>query len=66
MESTNASGCKFGVYLPNVGWDTLPRPAQVIEYAILAEDLGLDKHPEGIMEAAECDPYGGEGGGQSN
>ena len=32
---------QFGVYLPNVGWDDLPTPVQLADYAMAAEDLGL-------------------------
>ncbi len=33
---------QFGVYLPNVGWETVPKPAELVEYAVAAEQLGLD------------------------
>lgn len=33
---------RFGVYLPNVGWDGLASPAAVADYAVAAERLGLD------------------------
>ena len=32
---------QFGVYLPNVGWDDLPTPAQLADYTVAAEDYGL-------------------------
>ena len=32
---------QFGVYLPNVGWDDLPTPVQLADYAVAAEDFGL-------------------------
>ena len=32
---------QFGVYLPNVGWDELPTPVQMADYAVAAEDFGL-------------------------
>ncbi len=33
---------QFGIYLPNVGWDTLPSPAELGDYAVAAEQLGFD------------------------
>ena len=51
---------RFGVYLPSVGWDTLPKPSELIDYAVAAEQLGFDSvwvedrllHPRlGILEA---------------
>jgi len=33
---------RFGIYLPNVGWDTLPSPAELGDYAVAAEQLGFD------------------------
>lgn len=51
---------QFGVYLPSVGWDTLPKPSELIDYAVAAERLGFDSvwvedrllHPRlGILEA---------------
>jgi alkanesulfonate monooxygenase len=51
---------RFGIYLPNVGWETLPTPSELVDYAIAAEQLGFDSvwvedrflHPRlGILEA---------------
>ncbi len=51
---------RFGVYLPSVGWDTLPEPSELIDYATAAEKLGFDSvwvedrllHPRlGVLEA---------------
>ncbi len=51
---------RFGVYLPSVGWDVLPKPSELVDYAITAEQLGFDSvwvedrllHPRlGILEA---------------
>ncbi len=51
---------QFGVYLPSVGWDTLPKPSELVDYAVAAERLGFDSvwvedrllHPRlGILEA---------------
>ncbi len=42
MSSLNAATNQFGIYLPNVGWDALPQPAQIVEYAVTAEELGFD------------------------
>ena len=51
---------RFGVYLPNVGWESLPGPSQLVDYAVAAEQLGFDSvwvedrllHPRlGILEA---------------
>ena len=42
MSSLNANTNRFGIYLPNVGWDDLPRPEQLVEYAVTAEELGFD------------------------
>ena len=33
---------QFGVYLPNVGWETVPKPTELVEYAVAAEQLGFD------------------------
>jgi len=33
---------QFGIYLPNVGWDTLPSPSELVDYAVAAEQLGFD------------------------
>ncbi|MBI2887640.1 MAG: LLM class flavin-dependent oxidoreductase [Chloroflexi bacterium] len=33
---------RFGVYLPNVAWDGLASPQVIAEYALAAEELGLD------------------------
>ena len=33
---------RFGVYLPNVGWESLPGPSQLVDYAVAAEQLGFD------------------------
>lgn len=50
----------FGVYLPNVGWEAVPRPSQLVEFAVAAEQLGFDSvwvedrllHPRvGVLEA---------------
>ena len=51
---------RFGIYLPNVGWEALPSPSELAEYALAAERLGFDSvwvedrflHPSlGILEA---------------
>ena len=33
---------RFGIYLPNVGWERLPTPSELVEFAIAAEQLGFD------------------------
>ena len=51
---------RFGIYLPSVGWDELPTPSELVDYAVTAERLGFDSvwvedrllHPRlGILEA---------------
>ena len=51
---------EFGIYLPNVGWETLPKPFELADYASAAEQLGFDSvwvedrliHPRvGILDA---------------
>ena len=42
MGTLNPATNQFGIYLPNVGWDALPQPAQLVEYAVRAEELGFD------------------------
>ena len=51
---------RFGIYLPNVGWETLPGPSELVDYAVAAEQMGFDSlwvedrllHPSvGILEA---------------
>lgn len=51
---------RFGVYLPSAGWDRLPTPSELVEYALAAEEMGFDSvwvedrllHPRmGILEA---------------
>ncbi len=51
---------RVGIYLPSVGWDRLPEPSELTDYALLAEKLGFDSvwvedrllHPKlGILEA---------------
>lgn len=32
----------FGIYLPNVGWERLPTPSELVEFAVAAEQLGFD------------------------
>lgn len=32
---------RFGIYLPNVGWEALPRPSELVDYAVAAEQLGF-------------------------
>ncbi|MFQ5682264.1 MAG: LLM class flavin-dependent oxidoreductase [Candidatus Binatia bacterium] len=33
---------QFGIYLPNVGWDILPGPSELVDYAVAAEQAGFD------------------------
>ncbi|MGH7772554.1 MAG: LLM class flavin-dependent oxidoreductase [Candidatus Binatia bacterium] len=51
---------RFGISLPNVGWERLPSPSQLADYAMAAEQMGFDSvwvedrllHPRlGILEA---------------
>lgn len=51
---------RFGIYLPNVGWQGLPRPSEIADYAVAAEEMGFDSvwvedrllHPRlGILDA---------------
>jgi probable F420-dependent oxidoreductase len=32
----------FGIYLPNVGWEGLPSPSELVEFAVGAEKMGFD------------------------
>ena len=32
---------EIGIYLPNVGWDNLPSPSQLADYAVAAEEIGF-------------------------
>jgi probable F420-dependent oxidoreductase len=54
------SSLRFGIYLPNVGWESLPGPSELVDYAVAAEQMGFDSvwvedrflHPRlGILEA---------------
>ena len=42
MNTLSTATNQFGIYLPNVGWDTLPQPLKIVEYAVMAEELGFD------------------------
>ncbi|MBI4298176.1 MAG: LLM class flavin-dependent oxidoreductase [Chloroflexi bacterium] len=51
---------RFGVYLPNVGWEALPTPSELVDFAVAAEEMGFDSvwvedrllHPRlGVLEA---------------
>lgn len=33
---------RFGIYLPNVGWEHLPTPSELVEFALAAEQMGFD------------------------
>ncbi|MBI2357502.1 MAG: LLM class flavin-dependent oxidoreductase [Deltaproteobacteria bacterium] len=33
---------RVGIYLPNVGWEGLPTPSELVEFAVAAEQLGFD------------------------
>lgn len=33
---------RFGIYLPNVGWEALPGPSELVDYAVAAEQAGFD------------------------
>ena len=35
-------GPQFGIYLPNVGWEAAPSPAELVAYAVDAEEGGFD------------------------
>ena len=35
-------GPEFGIYLPNVGWEGAPSPAELVAYAVDAEEGGFD------------------------
>ena len=37
-----SDGPQFGIYLPNVGWEDAPSPAELIAYAVDAEQGGFD------------------------
>jgi alkanesulfonate monooxygenase SsuD/methylene tetrahydromethanopterin reductase-like flavin-dependent oxidoreductase (luciferase family) len=42
MTTISGRDLEFGIYLPNVGWDTTPTPEELAAYAIDAERVGFD------------------------
>lgn len=60
QEKEKSATIRFGIYLPNVGWERLPEPSELVDYAVAVEQMGFDSvwvedrllHPRlGILEA---------------
>ncbi|MBI2089058.1 MAG: LLM class flavin-dependent oxidoreductase [Deltaproteobacteria bacterium] len=41
-EARESPMIRFGIYLPNVGWEGLPTPSELVEFALAAEQMGFD------------------------
>lgn len=41
-EATESPMIRFGIYLPNVGWERLPTPSELVEFVVTAERMGFD------------------------